>query len=249
MNGSAANGTVVEGYTCNGTLGQEWFPFPVGETCPGTVSSGGSCVACGGVGGAPCAGTQVGCNPGLVAANVYGGNPMGSTVHQECVSACGNIGQLPCANGPTGYNGGLGSTIEQAQAGQSLGGCTEWDAVMLWNSGSNLCQWPVTCGHGWESCCDAGNAFQGPNATTDTCHDGSTPTYVPGEAWQCIPPGGGSSGGSGSGTCTTSYSLYEVCDGICENLSPVTACSEAAAATWAQQYEATCAAVYQGACP
>jgi len=44
--GSAAPGTIVQGYYCNGTSGQTWFPQPMGGTCPGTVNANGSCAPC-----------------------------------------------------------------------------------------------------------------------------------------------------------------------------------------------------------
>jgi hypothetical protein len=185
--GSSANGTAVQAFGCNGTTGQTWFPHVVGNTCRGTMASNGTCNACGGAGEAPCAGPQIGCNSGLVSANVYSGTPMGSITKQQCVTACGAVGQLPCTDGPMGYNTGLGSAVGQAQVGQSLGGCTEQDAVILWNSKSNLCQWPITCGQNGQSCCDAGSAGQTPSATTDLCHmtEVGSCTYVLFEGWQC----------------------------------------------------------------
>ena len=44
--GSSAAGTVVQGFTCNGTSGQTWFPMPMGGNCPGTVDANGTCAPC-----------------------------------------------------------------------------------------------------------------------------------------------------------------------------------------------------------
>ncbi len=129
------------------------------------------------------------CGAGLVSANPS----FGTTVNQVCQAACGNIGQLPCTIGPV-----------RIQNGQQTGGCTEWDAVIL--PGSNYCQYPATCGTNGQPCCDPGNIGQTPNgtgpnnqigATQDTCHDGSTCSWVPTVlSWQCYFPSSTSGGGS-----------------------------------------------------
>jgi hypothetical protein len=90
--------------------------------------------------------------------------------------------------------------------------------------------------------------FQGPNATTDLCHDGSTCAYEGGVggwpgSWQC----GGATSGGGGGCTEQDFDFYQVCDGICAGLSPVTACTEAAALSIAQS-ETSCP-VYEGYCP
>jgi hypothetical protein len=164
---------------------------------------GGECAACGAEGEAPC---TAGCNAGLVSANLY----KGSSTSNVCVAACGSIGQLPCTSGPMGY-----------QNGQWQGGCTEWDAVIV--SGST-CQWPTSCGHNGQGCCDAGNIGQTPNTTTDLCHDGSGCGWDWG--WQCT--GGGSS--SGGTPCTVvDYYFYEDCGAsggeICQDMTPIATCA------------------------
>jgi hypothetical protein len=229
--GNASLSTPAYCVAACGAVGQAPCAVSSGSSCvAGAEASGGTCVACGANGEAPC--VVGGCAAGLVSAND------GATTNHVCVSACGSIGELPCTSGPMG-----------TQNGQWQGGCTQWDAVIL--AGSNLCQWPTTCGHTGQGCCDAGSYFQGPNATTDLCHDGSTCGYEGGVggwpgSWQC---GGPASGGGGTGCVEQDWFFRQVCDGVCAGLPPITACTEAAAATIAsREGEANCL-VQEGSCP
>jgi hypothetical protein len=223
---SCQAGTVLNaaGTQC-ATCGGGGDPACAGGACnAGTILSGGECLSCGAANAAPQAG---GCCAGLTGAitNYPGGN-------QICVSSCGAIGQLPCANGPQG-----------TQNGEPLGGCTQFDAVMV--TGSSVCSWPTTCGRIGQGCCDGGNAFQTPNgtgaynqsgATQDVCHDGSECTFGGDSpfdlSWVCHSPstdtGGGGAGTCPGGTGGSSYNLCVTCSGESYNESLV-ACSMAAA--------------------
>jgi Ricin-type beta-trefoil lectin domain len=81
--GSSAPNTAVQGFTCNGTTGQTWFPKPMGGTCPGTVNANGTCAPCGALGEESCWGNK--CDTGTV------------SVNQVC--ECGIAGTPPCTVG------------------------------------------------------------------------------------------------------------------------------------------------------
>jgi hypothetical protein len=227
--GSSTNGTIVEGFNCNGTTGQTWFPRVVDGTCPGTVAGNGTCNACGGVGGAPCAGTQVGCNSGLVSADT----PQGAL----CESACGTLGNYACTS---------------SENNPANGGCTQLDTV---RGPSFICEWNPACGHAGQGCCDAGSAFQTPNgsgpynqvgATQDTCHDGSICSWW--GNWSCHWPDSTSGGGSvcSGGGAVEGFPVCCDCDGENQGLTEQ-ACTAAAALSEAN--EATGCYCQAGACP